>query len=217
MSAGPVAVQDGLSTCRIALLCVDGGTRHMRNSGVPTAPRVLRVSEWVVLGSRLWEPDITTIAAEVAGFDSLCDVLLDDNGTTSSVNEPRARFHLRNELLVKQALGLLVQWAIDCDDVALGEHLLEILDAATANLLLNLRAERLVVVVQQFLAVEGFESAQDTLPNATNGNGANNLILQIVLILSNTGDVPVTTSDHLMSRHEVAHKSENGHNDMLSD
>jgi hypothetical protein len=44
----------------------------------------------VVDGGGLREPDITTVACEVARLEGLGDVLLDDDGTTSGVDEVRA-------------------------------------------------------------------------------------------------------------------------------
>ena len=89
LTAGEVAVEDALDTRSIALLGVDRGTGHVGNHGVAAAPWVGGKAEWVVLGGRLGEPDITTIAIEVTGLESLGDILLDDDGTTSSVDEPR--------------------------------------------------------------------------------------------------------------------------------
>lgn len=36
----------------------------------------------------LWEPDVTTVSAELARLESLGDILLDDDGTTGGVDEP---------------------------------------------------------------------------------------------------------------------------------
>lgn len=67
--------------------------------------------------------------------------------------------HLGDQVLVEQAARLFVERAVDGDDVALGQHLLEVGDAAAANLLLLLGREGLVVVVEQLLAVKGLEAA----------------------------------------------------------
>jgi hypothetical protein len=58
--------------------------------GVAAAEGVLGVAEDVVLGSGLGEPDVTTVAAEVAALEGVGDVLLDDDGATGGVDEPRA-------------------------------------------------------------------------------------------------------------------------------
>lgn len=62
----------------------------MGDHGVAATEGVLGVAQRVVLGGGLGEPDITTVAAEVARLEGVSNVLLDDNGTTSSVDEPRA-------------------------------------------------------------------------------------------------------------------------------
>ena len=88
MTAREVALENSLGALSVADLCIDRGTRHVRNHGVATTPRALDVAEWVVLGGGLGIPDITTIASQVARLDSFSNILLDDNGTTGSVNEP---------------------------------------------------------------------------------------------------------------------------------
>lgn len=60
----------------------------MGNHGVASAPWVLSVSERVVLGRWLREPDITTVATEVAGLERISNILLDDDGATGGVDEP---------------------------------------------------------------------------------------------------------------------------------
>ena len=127
------------------------------------------------------------------------------------------RLHLVDQLLVEETLGLLVERAVDGDNVTLSEHLLERLDAAAANLLLLLSAEGLVVEVEELLAVEGLQAAEDTLADTANGNGTDNLALEVELVLGGFGNVPVTTGDLLASRAEVADESEDGHDDVLSD
>lgn len=107
--------------------------------------------------------------------------------------------------------------AVDGDNVTLCEHLLEVLDTTATNLLLLLRAERLVVKVEELLAVEGLQTAEDTLADTANGNGTDNLALKVELVLGGLGDVPVTTGDLLTSGTEVADESEDGHDDVLGD
>lgn len=125
--------------------------------------------------------------------------------------------HLADELLVEEATGLLVEWAVDGHNIALCQHILQSVDSAATNLLLNLWGKWLVVVVQQLLAVERLQSAQHTLTNTSDGNGADSLALQVVLVLGNRGNVPFTGSNLLVGRDEVAYKDEHGHDDMLRD
>lgn len=60
----------------------------MGNHGVASAPWVGGSAERVVPRSGLGEPDVTTVAAEVAGLEGVGDVLLDNNGATGGVDEP---------------------------------------------------------------------------------------------------------------------------------
>jgi hypothetical protein len=191
----------------------------------------------VVLGGGLREPDITTVSAEVAGLEGGGDILLDDDGTTGGVDEPRSwgwglasagregvwgrrrhtRLHLGDQVLVEQTAGLLVERAVDGDDITLGQHLLEGVDSAAANLLLNLRLKRLVVEVEELLAVEGLETAEDTLTDTADSDGTDDLALKVELVLGGSGNVPVTSLDLLVGRDEVADQDEDGHEDVLSD
>ena len=188
----------------------------MGNHGVASAPGVLGVAQGVVLGCGLGEPDITTVSSKVAALEGISDILLDNNGTAGGVDEPRALLHLGDEILVEEATGLLVQRAVDGDDIALCKHLLQVLDTAAANLLLDFGAQGLVVEVQKLLAVEGLETTEDTLTNTTNSDGTDNLVLEVVLVLGDLSNVPVTTDDLLVSGDEVADEGEDGHNNVLS-
>lgn len=125
--------------------------------------------------------------------------------------------HLGEELLVEETASLLVQWCVDGDNVTLGEHLLEVLDTSATNLLLLLLGKWLVVEVQKLLAVEWLQAAEDTLTNSANGDGADNLALEVVLVLGDLSDIPVAAGDLLVGRDEVADEGKDGHDDVLSD
>lgn len=127
------------------------------------------------------------------------------------------RLHLADEVLVEETAGLLVERAVDGDNIALGEHLLEVLNTTAADLLLGLSAEGLVVEVEELLAVEGLQAAQDTLTDTADGDGADNLALEVKLVLGRLGDVPVATGDLLTGGAEVADEGEDGHDDVLGD
>ncbi len=90
MFAGKVRLEDVLSAFGVTLLRIDRGAGHVRNHGVPAAEGVLGVTERVVLWCGLREPHITTIAAKMTGLQRVSNVLLDDDGTTSGVDEPGA-------------------------------------------------------------------------------------------------------------------------------
>jgi hypothetical protein len=125
--------------------------------------------------------------------------------------------HLGDEFLVEETASALVQRAVDGDNIALGEHLLKVLNTAAANLLLNLGLEGLVVVVEQLLAVEGLETAQHTFTDTSNSDGSDDLVLEVELVLGNGGNIPFTVADLLVGRDEVANQSQNGHDNVLGD
>lgn len=217
MLAGEVGLEDGLGSVGVTLLGVEGSTGHVGDHGVAAAEGVLGVAQGVVLGGGLGEPDVTTVSAEVAALECVGDVLLDDDGATGGVDQPGAGLHLADQLLVEHAVGLLVERAVDGDNVTLGEHVLELVDTSAANLLLLLGGQGLVVVVEQLLAVEGAEAAQDTLTNTADGDGTDNLALEVELVLGGLGDVPVASLDLLVCGDEVADQDEHGHDDVLGD
>jgi hypothetical protein len=217
LTASEIAVEDRLDAVSVTDLGIDRGARHVRNHGVAAAPWALDIAEWVVLGGGLREPNVTTISAKLTALDGFSDIFLDNDGTTGSVDEPSALLHLGDEILVEQSASLLVKRAVDGDNVTLSKHLLKGFDTTAANLLLNLGLEGLVVEVKQFLAVEGLETAQYTLTNTANGDGTDDLVLQVVLVLSDSSNVPFTIANLLVGRDEVANQGENGHDHVLSD
>lgn len=108
-----------------------------------------------------------------------------------------------------------MQWAVDGDDIGLGEHLLEALNSSATNFLGSFRGEGLVIEVEEFLAVEGHETSQDTFTDTSNTNGGNNFAFNIERVLGDGSNVPFTTGNHLVGRNKVADKSEHGENDVL--
>ena len=135
---------------------------------------------------------------------------------TVSCHEP-TWFHLVEQLLVEQTARFLVEWAVDGNNITLAEHVLEILDSPAADFLLHLLGERLVIEVEEFLAVEGLQAAKNSLTNATYGHGADHFVLEIVLVLSHFGHVPITTGDLFVRGDKVADEHENGHEHVLGD
>jgi len=53
-----------------------------------STPWVLSVTHRVILGGGLDVPDVTTVSTELARLEGLSNILLDNNGTTGSVDEP---------------------------------------------------------------------------------------------------------------------------------
>lgn len=217
LTAGEVAIENVLSTLGVADLGIDGCARHVGNHGVATAPRVFGVAERVILRGGLGEPDITTVSTKVAGLEGLGNILLDHNSTAGGVDEPGTGLHLGDEILVEETASLLVERAVNGDHITLGEHLLEILDATAADLLLYLGGKGLVIIVEKLLAVEGLQATEDTLTDTADGDGADNLALEVVLLLGDGGDVPVALGDLLVGGDEVAEEDQDGHDDVLSD
>lgn len=125
--------------------------------------------------------------------------------------------HLADEFLVEQAPGLLVERAVDGNNVRLRKQLLKSVNTTAANFLLGLGGQRLVVVVQKLLAVEWLETAQNTLTDTADSNSTDNLVLQVELVLGGSGNIPLTTLDLLVGGDEVAHQGQDGHDDVLSD
>lgn len=123
--------------------------------------------------------------------------------------------HLRDKLLVEQSTSLLVERAVDGDDVALSQHLLEIIDTAATDFLLDLGVQGLIIVVEQLLAVEWLQTTQDTLSNTANANGTDDLGFQVILILGHSSNVPVAIADLFVGRDEVAYEDEDGHHDVF--
>jgi hypothetical protein len=109
-----------------------------------------------------------------------------------------------------------VKRAVDSDNITLGEHVLELLNTATSNLSLDGRGKGLVVVVEELLAVESLETTENTLSDTSNSDGSNNLALKVVRVLGNSGNVPVTGHNLLVSGNEVTDEGENSEDNMLS-
>lgn len=119
--------------------------------------------------------------------------------------------------LVEESPGLLVERAVNGHDIALAKHVLERVDATAANLLLGIGRQRLVVVVEELLAFKGLETAENTLADTADGNGADDLALEVVLVLRDLCDVPAALGNHLVGRSVVADQVEDGHDDVLGD
>ena len=93
VAAAEVRFEDGLGAGGVAGLGVERGTGHVRDGGVAGRAAPVLVgggTEGVVLGRGLGEPDVAAVAAELAGGESLGDVLLDDDGAAGGVDEPGA-------------------------------------------------------------------------------------------------------------------------------
>jgi hypothetical protein len=106
---------------------------------------------------------------------------------------------------------------VDGDDISLSEHVLEGCDSATANFLGCFGGEFLVIKVEEFLAVEGYETSQDTFTDTADTDSGNNFTLEIEGVLCDLGDVPVTSCNLFVGRDKVADESKHGEDDVFSD
>jgi len=91
VAAAEVRVEDGLGAGRVAGLGVERGAGHVGDGGVSGGAAPVLVgggAEGVVLGGGLGEPDVTAVAAELAGGEGFGDVLFDDDGAAGGVDEP---------------------------------------------------------------------------------------------------------------------------------
>ena len=137
----------------------------------------------------------------------------------SQVSAERGRsvtlLHFGDELLVEETARLLVKWAVDGDNITLRQHILKILHASAAYLTLDVFAKRLVVKIQQFFAIKGFQPPEDPLADPAHRHSTHDFVFKIILILRNASNVPFTCRYHLMSRDKVADEIEDGHDDVL--
>lgn len=124
--------------------------------------------------------------------------------------------HLVDHLLVKKTPGLLVKWAIDGDNITLSQHLFQTIHTPASNLLLDLGLEWLIVEVQELLAVKRLESPQHTLSDTADSDGADDLVLEIELVLGGRSNLPFTGLDLLVCGNEVADEGEDSHDNMFS-
>ena len=108
-----------------------------------------------------------------------------------------------------------MEGTVDCDDISLGEHILERFDSATANFLFGLSVERLVIKVEEFLAVEGYQTSQDTFTDTADTDGGNDLAFDIKGVLCDLCDVPSACGNLFVGGDKVADESEHCENDYL--
>lgn len=109
-----------------------------------------------------------------------------------------------------------MQGTVDGNNVTLFYHILELFDTYTANFFRLFFTQRLVVEVEELLAVKRFKSAQDALTDTTNTNGTNDLVLEIILLLGDGSNIPVTSLHLLVGGDKVSNQYQDGHNNVLS-
>jgi hypothetical protein len=87
LASTEVTLQNTLDTSRIPCLRIQTRARHVGHHAVAALHGVLGVAQRVVLGCGLGEPDIATVAVQVAGFQGFGDVFFDDDGAAGRVDE----------------------------------------------------------------------------------------------------------------------------------
>lgn len=110
-----------------------------------------------------------------------------------------------------------MQRAVNSNHITLRQHLLQIRNPPTPNLLLNLRLQRLIIKVQQLLTIKRLQTSQHSLPNPSHSNRTDNFAFQVKLVLGRGCDVPFTGLDLLVGGHEVADEDQDRHHDVLGD
>ncbi len=140
-----------LGTVGVSLLGIQRRTGDVGGHGVTATEVVLGSSPWVILGGRLNIPDITSVTTQLTGLQGLCNVFGYTDSSTSGVDEDSTLLHLADKSLVDEALGLLVQWAVDSDHITLCNHVLEGLYPADTDLLCGVLWKSVVVEVEEFL------------------------------------------------------------------
>lgn len=204
-----------LGTVGVSLLGIQRRTGDVGGHGVTATEVVLGSSPWVILGGRLNIPDITSVTTQLTGLQGLCNVFGYTDSSTSGVDEDSTLLHLADKSLVDEALGLLVQWAVDSDHITLCNHVLEGLYPADTDLLCGVLWKSVVVEVEEFLAVEWLEPLEHSVTNSTSSNGTNDLVLKIERESTDVGDVPATGHDLLVSWYKVSEQDQDGHHDVL--
>jgi hypothetical protein len=79
----------------------------------------------MVLRRRLDVPHIARVSVQVAGLDGVGDRVLVANRAARGVDEPRALLEVLEQVRVNEPARALVQRAVDRDDVALRDKVLE--------------------------------------------------------------------------------------------
>jgi hypothetical protein len=188
----------------------------VRHHAVASPERVLDRSPDVVGGCRLDVPDVTRVAVQLARLNGRSDIVLVADGTTRGVYEPCSLLEVLEKFSVDESTGTFVEGAVDSDDIALRDELLEVNDAASVDGLGGSFRERSIVVVEEFFAVKWSQTLKDTVTDTASTDGTDNLALQVKGVASDVRDLPVTTFDHLVGRNKVPDEEEDGHDNVLS-
>ena len=109
----------------------------MRHHPVPATQRVLHRPPDVVLRRGLHVPHVARVAVDLARLERLRDGVLVADRAARGVHDPRAGLKVLEKVAVDEALRAGVQRGVDGEDVELGDELLQVFDAACAQVLVR--------------------------------------------------------------------------------
>lgn len=187
-----VVVQNDLGTLSVSRLRVQGGTGVMGNHAVSASEGILHRAPDVIARSRLLVPDVSSVTAELAGFECCGNSILVADGTTSGVDEPSTlkkeisvdnisddgKTHLlevREQLGVDEVASSVVERGVDGNDVALGNEVLQVFDTTSTDGLGSSFRESGVVVVNELLGAEGQHTLENAVANTASTDGTDDL------------------------------------------
>ena len=84
---------------------------------------VRHLSPWVILGWRLWEPNISGITGEMTTLESCRNSITITDLPTGGVDDVCAFLHGLNHFSIEEVPSLGMEWAIDGDDITVRHHL----------------------------------------------------------------------------------------------
>src|ERR1700732_4138996 len=98
--------------------CVAGLCRQRGTGGVRGHPVMRHGSPRMIPRCRLREPDVTSVACQLAAFERAGNCIAIADLAACSINDVSTAFHLRDHSFIEQILGFRVPWAVDGHDVA---------------------------------------------------------------------------------------------------
>jgi len=197
------ALEDLADAVAVARLGGERGATDVRSHRVVRhcAPRV-------VLGRRLREPDVASVACDLAALEGVADVVAVGKLAASRVDDVGATLEQLEGVLVEHVLRLRVEWAVERENIEVRVHVLRGLVVGQVELLLHFGGKAVAIAVVQ-LHIKRVHAAQDSKANATGGDRAEVHALHVVRALDAVGDVPAAIHDRLVGRDVVAHQGEN--------
>ena len=151
------------------------------------------------LGRRLREPDVTGVASELARLERRRDGVTVADLAASGVDNVGPALHLAKHFSVEEVLRFGVKRAVDSDNVADLDHVLDGLVVDKVELLLHGLGETVAVRVVK-LAAERVHAAKHGKADAARGNSADVHAFNVVSTLDAIGNVPAWGSQSGITR-----------------